>query len=389
MVERKDGRSSMVDWLTLLWWLGPWCDQTRAPNNIQHQDCSISFRFRVYRPRRYSKAVMVLPGLHPDGIDDARLDRFCRVLASAGVLVGIPELPTMMRSMMEPKLLDETTTAGEHFYSLCCQEGFSQFGVFCISASSIAGLHLANHPTFESRVSRVHLFGGFADWKEALRFAMTGQIQTVEPPVQLAVDPLSLPVVYMNLLSCFPSFITDALELPTSVRDVLIEGLFEYVSLSWEKPAVEHPTDTKIIAERIVQNLEIDCGQQVDEEVFAQRFFEACAVRSGGQERVHKFLDGLVHPPQAVSWLDPEPLLRHLTVPLDVSHGRDDFVVPYPQADTLVKWAPRGLVHCYVTGLYHHTGTVSIRRLLSMLLGLPTELWTSMQMVWALSKLGK
>ena len=38
---------------------------------------------------------------------------------------------------------------------------------------------------------------------EALRFAMTGQVPNVDPPEQLAVDPLSLPVVYMNLMrSC-------------------------------------------------------------------------------------------------------------------------------------------------------------------------------------------
>lgn len=379
----------MLDWLTLLWWLGPWCDQARAPKGIQWQDHEVPFRLRVYRPRQYSKAVMVLPGLHPDGLDDARLDRFCRVLASGGVLVGIPELPTMMRSMMAPELLDETLTAAEYFATLCVQEGHSTFGVFCISASSIAGLHLATHPTFENRISRVHLFGGFADWQESLRFAMTGSIQ-IDPPEQIVVDPLSLPVVYMNLLSCFPNFVTDGLELPTLLRDPLIDSMFEYVSLSWEKPEVVHPQDTQQIADRILPRLLETCGQQVDGELLTQRFLEGCALTVGGQMRVHRFLDGVVqehHP--SVSWLDPKPLLCTLQVPLDVSHGRDDFVVPYPQANMLATWAPPSLVRLYVTGLYHHTGTVSLRRMLSMLIGLPKELWTSIQMVWALSKLGK
>ncbi len=379
----------MLDWLTLLWWLGPWCDQSRVPKEIQCQDHEVPFRFRVYRPRQYSKAVMVLPGLHPDGLDDARLDRFCRVLASAGVMVGISELPTMMRSMMAPELLDETITAAEYFHALCIQEGYPTFGIFCISASSIAGLHLATHPTFENRISKVHLFGGFADWKESLRFAMTGNIP-IDPPEQIVVDPLSLPVVYMNLLSCFPSFVTDALELPALLRDPLMDSLFEYVSLSWEKPDVIHPQDTQQIADRIVRDLQQGCPQQVDKECLTQRFLEGCALRSGGQARVHRFLDGVAQEHHAsVSWLDPKPLLHTLQVPLDVSHGRDDFVVPYPQADMLATLAPPSLVHTYVTGLYHHTGTVSFRRMLSMLIGLPKELWISIQMVWALSKLGK
>ena len=71
----------MFKWLKLLRWLGPWCNQGRAPK-ISHHDEEVDFgtnkfRCRVYRPSRLSGAVVVLPG-SPDGLDDARLDRFCQ-----------------------------------------------------------------------------------------------------------------------------------------------------------------------------------------------------------------------------------------------------------------------------------------------------------------------
>ena len=78
-----------------------------------------------------------------------------------------------------------------------------------------------------------------------------------------------------------------------------------------------------------------------------------------------------------------------LKTPLDVSHGRDDFVVPHPQALQLVNWSTATITRVFVTGLYHHTGVVSISRLMKMLIGLPKELFTSIQMVKALSELSR
>ena len=126
-------------------------------------------------------AVLVLPGLHPDGIDDRRVDRFCRVLARAGATVGLPELPSMTESVMKHQLLLDTESAIKMFESILSEKGRSTFGVFCISASSLAGLHVATHPILSRCVSRLHLFGGFADWMTV--FQKWG---TVEPHRKVA-----------------------------------------------------------------------------------------------------------------------------------------------------------------------------------------------------------
>ena len=149
-----------MNWKTLLWWLGPWCNQEKSPKSITTEERMVrldnhSFRFRMYSGSVRQGAVLGFTGLHPDGLEDRRVDRFCRVLAGSGAIVGVPELPTMTQSVMVPKLLEDTEAAVELFASYLSDVGQENFGVFCISASSIAGLHLVTHPTWSSRVSKI------------------------------------------------------------------------------------------------------------------------------------------------------------------------------------------------------------------------------------------
>ena len=349
---------------------------------------SHSFRCRIYLGSIQQGAVLVLPGLHPDGLDDRRVDRFCRVLARAGAIVGVPELPTMTKSVMVPDLIEDTEAAIQMFASYLSDVGQETLGVFCISASSIAGLHLATHPMWSSRVSRVHLFGGFADWMAALRFAMTGTIVDVEPNEQIEVDPLSLPVVYMNLMCTFPNF----LALSVTLQSEMFKALHQYVEASWEKPEVKHPKDTHRIATGIFENWKDTSDTlEIDWEPIHRVFFQACAIESGGNEYVHAFLDTQSTGTERsnTDWLDVRSLLQRIQIPIDISHGRDDFVVPYPQAYRLAEWSTSSKTRVFVTGLYHHTGVVSLTRLLHLLLELPKEILTSIGMVRALAELGK
>ena len=382
-----------MNWKTLLWWLGPWCNQQKAPQSVTGKDCMVptesgSFRFRVYSCTVQNGAVLVLPGLHPDGLDDERINRFCKVLAGSGAVVGVPELPTMVQSVMIPQLLSDSEAAVQFFTSYLSEVGQDDFGIFCISASSIAGLYLASHTKWSAKIVRLHLFGGFADWMEALRFAMTGRVPNIDPPEQIQVDPLSLPVVYMNLLRSFTEFVSFVPQL----QEEMFTTLHDYVSLTWEKPDVIHPTQTRRIADALFeewkQSSEVN---EVDWILVEECFYQACALKLGGVEYVDTFLNQLSeqYRPAQLEWLNVKSYMSKLNVPLDVSHGRDDFVVPHPQALQLVEWSSSRSTRVFVTGLYHHTGVVSVSKLLRMLIGLPKEIQTSIQMVKALSELSK
>ena len=85
--------------------------------------------------------------------------------------------------------------------------------------------------------------------------------------------------------------------------------------------------------------------------------FQACALESGGNEYVHASLDAYCTAEKGsnADWLDVRTLLQKIQIPLDISHGRDDFVVPYPQAEQLAEWSASSSTRVFVTGLYHHT----------------------------------
>jgi fermentation-respiration switch protein FrsA (DUF1100 family) len=101
---------------------------------------------------------------------------------------------------------------------------------------------------------------------------------------------------------------------------------------------------------------------------------------------VHQFLD---QPTAHISWLDPQPLLLGLDIPVYFSHGREDVVVPYPQATTLQQWSKSNpQTKLFVTGLYHHTGSISFAALLALVQKIPMEILQSVLMVRAIARTG-
>ena len=222
---------------------------------------------------------------------------------------------------------------------------------------------------------------------DSLLFAITGTIVDVDPQEHVDVDPLSLPVVYMNLMQTFPQF----LPLKTTLQTEMFNCLHQYVSESWEKPNVNHPMDTSRIATLIFDDWKSTSRvQEVDWSHVKRLFFQACALQPGGKKSVQTFLGShsTSDMPSNTDWLDVRTLLQRIQIPLDSLRTRR-LVVPYPQAVQLAKWSASSSTRVFITGLYHHTGVVSLSRLFRLLVGLPKEFWTSIRMVRALADLGK
>lgn len=373
------------NWWRLLWWLGPWCNQQQAPKDIHVLNIAIThFAMQIYhKPNRHIGAIFVLPGLHPDGLSDTRMDRFCRVLANAGMIVGAPELPTMVESIMQPQLLEDSQKAFVAFYEWLQKQHshLKQVGIFCISASSIAGLHLLNNDQLKPLIHSYHSFGGFSDWIQALRFAMTGKIRDGE---FVQIDPLGLPVIYMNLLSTFDDF----LEIDAAQKLQLLQLWRQFVESTWEKPEMMDVAQHGPIAHRLSQEI-LDASLQ-------EIFLQGCSVQEGGKQKVHDFLDhyeALTRQKQehiqSLKWLNPQPLLENLSIPVYISHGREDVVVPYPQAEDLQRYSQSNKkAQAFVTGLYHHTGSISFLQLLQLLQKIPMEIFQSLLMVRAIARTG-
>ena len=93
---------------------------------------------------------------------------------------------------------------------------------------------------------------------------------------------------------------------------------------------------------------------------------------------------------QEIEWLSPKHWLSKAKVPVYLSHGRDDVVVPYPQIEELKEMVPSDQFRgAFVTGFYDHTGTVTLRRLFHQLFLLPKEVLCSVQLIRAILDTGR
>jgi len=93
-----------------------------------------SLRALRYRPvnaaAANSKPILLLHGVHPDGIDHRDLQRFARALAGVGLTVYTPELPALTRFRLEPATID---TIEQCACSVAQRHGGKAPGVFGIS----------------------------------------------------------------------------------------------------------------------------------------------------------------------------------------------------------------------------------------------------------------
>ena len=80
-------------------YLGPWADDTSVPPGISTTDEELpnGLRMRWFVPPRAKGMMFVMPGVHFEGPDDVRMDRFARIMAGAGRAVVVPFLPDYLR----------------------------------------------------------------------------------------------------------------------------------------------------------------------------------------------------------------------------------------------------------------------------------------------------
>ena len=290
----------------------------------------------IYRPRGREPqgSLLVLPGLHPAGPADPRLDRFCAVLADAGALVFAAFLPTYGSLAVAPEVVDEARTAFQRLLELPARPQARKPGVVSISFGSLPAIALAASPDYGPRIGRLVTFGGFADFDATLRFALSGDGDR-------AHDPLNRPAVYLNLL--------DLLDEPPRDRPALEAAYRSFVYRTWGRP------EMKLEGRYLAVARELASGVHADDLAL---FELGTGLREGGEEFAFRLL---AKDAADFSYMDPTPHLVRLIAPATFIHGRDDDVIPFEAAAGLAQGTRDGAgARALITGLYNHTGSAGL-----------------------------
>jgi pimeloyl-ACP methyl ester carboxylesterase len=316
--------------LQLLRWLGPWTRESRAPSFVPEEitiEGTERFRAFLYRPRHPRGAMLIAPGVHYAGPSDPRLDRFCRILAAADLIVLAPFLPDFIRMVITERVVADLDAS---FAAIDRISDRHRPGIFSISFGSLPALRVA--ALRGDRVGGLLVFGGYADFHGAVRHCLGGG-DRARPR-----DPLNQPVVLMNLL--------DQLDHRPRDRERLLAAWRRYIESTWGRPEMKSIERHRPIAERIALDL---CEE--DRPLFLLGIGlegDALAICAPILERAS--------PP----FLDPRPYLAQIRCPVHLVHGADDDVIPVDQASLLREAFPRDArVSIHLTGLFAHTGRSS------------------------------
>ncbi len=325
------------DLLTLARWLGPWASEAAVPSGIsrqEHHHCipKTDQKVKVWTyldpSRPPSGAYLLGPGLHFKGAEHEGLDRFARILAKAGHLVVSPFIPDYSDMHIQP---DTHLPFLGAFDGLLKHEHMPRQikpGVFSISFGSWLAMKLATCTDRSHKLGASVIFGGYGNFREAVDFAITGQI---DGKPYTHHDPRNVPAIYMH--------IADTFGLDESV---LKYAWLKFMQETWQIDSMRTQAACNAKAKELAKEIPKD---------FHETFLEGCGVIPGAAQRIRETLAD-----ESYDYLDTRSDFRNIKCPILIMHGTDDDVIPYTQLETLSKALPRH-VHQerYLTGLYGHS----------------------------------
>jgi hypothetical protein len=129
----------------------------------------------VYDPPRPATATLVLvPGLHPEGIHDPRFRSFASACAQAGFQVVAPDLVEFRTFHIEAQVVDRLARLVEALPRHLPAGTLGNLGLFGVSYAGGPVLVAAARPEIAARLQFVGAFGGYYDLVHAVDYALTG-----------------------------------------------------------------------------------------------------------------------------------------------------------------------------------------------------------------------
>ncbi|MDE3153622.1 MAG: hypothetical protein KGN76_00880 [Acidobacteriota bacterium] len=301
-------------------------------------------RARLYRPHPpRERAVLLVPGIHPAGIDEPRLVGLARELAATGIPVLTPELPDLTHFRITPQATDMIEDAGRWLAAQHDLAPDGRIGMMGISFSGGLSVVAAGRAALRDHVAYVFSYGGHGDLPRVIRYLCTG-LEPAVPPGQQAIDPHA--GEYWQ------------------PHDYGVAVILHEIA-----PNMVPPDQVQPLREGIETFLDASGLAGVDDTRAAQLFARARAMAARLPEPARTLLDEVND--RDVKTLGPK-LLPHIgtygtepglspdqspapSAPVFLLHGRDDNVVPSAESILLADWLqPRTSVHLLVSTLLGH-----------------------------------
>lgn len=132
---------------------------------------------RFYRPARQTRrTILLIPGVHRDGINESRLAGLAEDLAATGFGVLTVAAPDLQKFKVTPEVTDVIEDAVKWTSEQPQFRTDGKIGIIGISFSGGLSIVAAGRDSIKDRVAFVMSFGGHGDLARAMHYLMSGEV---------------------------------------------------------------------------------------------------------------------------------------------------------------------------------------------------------------------
>jgi dienelactone hydrolase len=149
------------------------------------------FRGRVFRPKAPRYAALLVPGLHPGGIDEPRFVDLARKLAQANVTVVTVQIPELAHFEIVPTVTDRIEQSAAWLASRRDLSGDGRIALIGVSLSGGLAIVAAGRSSLRGRLRYVLSIGGYDDLGRVLDYlcGTAGSFPAGSPEAAVAGGP--------------------------------------------------------------------------------------------------------------------------------------------------------------------------------------------------------
>lgn len=305
---------------------------------------------RLYEPASFSRTVLLVPGVHMDGIEETRLVGMAENLARTGVAVVTVAPPDLRRFQITPANTDVIEDAATALAARPDLAPDGRIGMAGISFSGGLSIVASGRAPLRDKVAFVLSFGGHGDLTRVMRYLTSGR--TPDPPADRSAGGALVGGDRMKVAAPHDYGVTVVLLtfadriVPADQVEPLRSAILVYLTASSLTLVDMKKAEAEFARARALADGLPEPSQTL------MRHVNDRAVDALGP-RLFPIVDGLTGDPTVVA-LSPE-LVPPPDAPVFLLHGAEDTVIPPVETMFLANHL-RGHteVHALLSGLITH-----------------------------------